>query len=405
MTGCSLRLPLELVTDIFGRLEDRRALCASALVCRRLKTICQKALFRQITLVMPGCSHGSSYNTAAEHVNVLICFISQSPRLASYVTRVDIKLLGEPFEWVELLDTVAFILRRLISLSDLRLLGDTSFPGISWEGFPILFHFALVELIQDRLTRLCLENITYVPIDPLRESSLRHLSLSLASWDNDHSIPNIEPPTLQSLDITFRNSEDSLPEIGGLLCQNSSPDVCDLGSMCITIKVNLCEKDLSSIRKLLDKAARSLKHLWIHCDMEVDLVDFNLRPYPMLQTIGGRFSICFTATGTVQTDPAPSLSTMIPNARSTIAGVEFHIVLELVVSMADPHSSFEPLESWATLAKVLTPLPCQLTISIWSRHDFRIPDLISSFEGHFSEMRGQRRLTLSNMGSLHTDED
>jgi hypothetical protein len=149
-----------------------------------------------ITLVMPGCSYGGSYNTAAERVNSLYYFFLNSLRRASYVICVDINLLGEPLEWVELLPIVVFILRRLISLSDLRLPGDTSLPGIRWEGFPILFHFTVVEIIQDRLSRHCLENITGVPISPFRESSTRHLSLSLASWDNHHSIPNTEHRTV-----------------------------------------------------------------------------------------------------------------------------------------------------------------------------------------------------------------
>jgi len=119
----------------------------------------------------------------------------------------------------------------------------------------------------------------------------------------------------------------------------------------------------------------------------------------MLRTFGRRFTIWIDTNDFIEPDPLPFLLKMIPNAGSSSTSFEFHLILQLVVFMAHPRCPLDALGAWTQMAQALTPLPCRLTISIWSHYESRIPELVSMFESQFSEMRAQRRLLVVNMGS------
>ena len=92
-----LQLPIELLTDILEKLwGDHQALSACALTCRRLQPVCQKSLFFQITL-------DTAARGAESRVDLLSRFdwmLREPPHRASYVVRLDIKIVGRQAPWL-----------------------------------------------------------------------------------------------------------------------------------------------------------------------------------------------------------------------------------------------------------------------------------------------------------------
>lgn len=398
-----LYLPTELLTDIFGHLwDDHRALSACALACRRLQPVCQKALFFQITWDMAAHRAEPRFDPIPRLYEMPF---TESPRLASYVVRLDIKIVCAPYyspePFVSLMAWAA-ALQNLTCLRDLRILGSPR-AQISWKRLLDELQILIMKVIREQpLTRVCLTYITDMPTAPFLDSSIRQLSLSSVSWNDAQASETapVKTPTLQSLNITVQVTKDSLSTIDHLVCDNPPFDLSELQSLRISVRFNIrSEVHLTKIRRLLSQVAGTLKYLWIHCNLEVaDLPNFELQRYPMLRTLGRRFTLWFNSDGFIEPDPLPFLLKMIPNAGSYPTSLEFHLILQLVVFMHHPRCSLDGLGAWTQLAQALAPMSCRLTISIWSHYESRIPELVSLFEGQFSEMHAQRRLLVVNMG-------
>ena len=274
-----LQLPIELLTDIFEHLwDDRQALSVCALACRRLQPICQKALFFQITLDMaaPRAELGVDILSRLRQVPFM-----QSPRLASYMVRLDIKIVCPP-EYrhsLEFLWTCMAALKNLMCLRDLRILVSPR-TQISWEDFYYPLQISIMDVIRDRpLTRVCLTNLTGMPTLPFFNSSIRQLSLSSVSWKDacaSSVLWNVRRVTapyktarLQSLNITLQDTQDSLSTIDHLMSEFSPFNLSELQSLRISVRFSIRSEDhLIKIRKLLSRVAGTLKYLWIHCNLE-----------------------------------------------------------------------------------------------------------------------------------------
>ncbi|EDQ98422.1 uncharacterized protein LACBIDRAFT_335975 [Laccaria bicolor S238N-H82] len=359
-----LYLPTELLTDIFGHLwDDHRALSACALACRRLQPVCQKALFFQITWDMAAHRAEPRFDPIPRLYEMPF---TESPRLASYVVRLDIKIVCAPYyspePFVSLMAWAA-ALQNLTCLRDLRILGSPR-AQISWKRLLDELQILIMKVIREQpLTRVCLTYITDMPTAPFLDSSIRQLSLSSVSWNDAQASETapVKAPTLQSLNITLQVTKDSL----------------------------------STIDHLIQHPKRGSPHKNPET-VEPGCGDTQMSMDPL--QLGRRFTIWFNSDGFIEPDPLPFLLKMIPNAGSYPTSLEFHLILQLVVFMHHPRCSLDGLGAWTQLAQALAPMSCRLTISIWSHYESRIPELVSLFEGQFSEMHAQRRLLVVNMG-------
>jgi hypothetical protein len=273
-----LQLPIELLTELFEHLwDDHQALSACALACRRLQPVCQKVLFFQITLDM---------TAPRERLRVDRVPFTESPRLASYVVRLDIKIVGPPRHWLSLKSLVpwAAALQNLKCLRDLRIFGSPR-AQISWKKFYYPLQISVINVFRERrLTRVCLTNITDMPTAPFLNSSIRQLSLSSVLWNDTRELSvssvlrndaqasetaSVKTPSLQSLNITLQDTQDSHSTIDHLLSKISPFDLSELQSLRISVRFNIRREDhLIKIRKLLSQVAGTLKYLWIHCNLE-----------------------------------------------------------------------------------------------------------------------------------------
>ena len=264
-----LHLPIELLTELFEHLwDDHQALSACTLTCRRLQPVCQKTLFFQITLdtVAPRAE------SRVDLLSRLEWLFRESPRLVSYVVRLDIKIAGQ--HSLQFLMTCSVALRNLTYLRDLRILGSSR-SQVSWKEFYYPLQSLIMDVIRGRtLTRVCLRNITGVPTAPFLGSSIHQLSLSSVLW-NDAQASETAPaktPSLQSLNITLQDTQDSLSTIDHLLSKNSPFDLNELQSLRILVRFKIrSDVHLIKIRKLLSQVAGTLKYLWIHCNLEGQL--------------------------------------------------------------------------------------------------------------------------------------
>lgn len=264
-----LQLPIELLTELFEYLwDDHQAVSACALTCRRLQPICQKALFFQITLDMaaPWAKPCADPLSRLRRVP-----LKESPRLASYVVRLNIKIVPQYWHSFQFLMTCMVALQNLTCLRDLRILGSPT-AQISWIKFYYPVQISIMNVIRERpLTRVCVTNITGMPTAPFLGSSIRQLSLSSVLWNDAQASETapVKTPSLQSLNITLQDTQDSLSTIDHLLSENSPFDLSELQSLRISVRFNIrTEHHLIKIRKLLSRVAGTLKYLWIHSNLE-----------------------------------------------------------------------------------------------------------------------------------------